>query len=123
MAYFLDLPKFKDERGVLTLIEDSKPYLPFKVERIFCIHNPTELSRGGHRHVYNIEAVICIKGSCTITTSTAPGLEISHELSQIDQCLILPAEEWRVLHNFSPDAFLLVFASEKYDEKDYIFTR
>ena len=122
MAYFLDLPKFKDERGVLTLIEDSQPFLPFKVQRIFCIHNPTELSRGGHKHHETIEAVICVKGSCIITTFKIRGQVISHRLYCTDQCLIIPAEEWRVLHDFSPDCFLLVLASEKYDPKDYIFT-
>jgi len=121
MAYFQDLPKFKDERGVLTLIEDSNPFLPFKVQRIFCIHNPTELSRGGHKHIKTVEAVICVKGSCIITTFKTPGTEISHRLWNTDQCLILPADEWRILHEFSSDAFLIVFASEKYDVNDYVF--
>ncbi len=122
MAYFLDLPRFKDERGNITLIQDGHPFLPFKIKRIFGIDCTNHLSRGGHKHILNIEAVICIKGTCTITTYQNPeDLQVSHSLKNSEQCLILPANEWRILHNFSQDAFLLVFASEPYNPDDYIY--
>ena len=121
MSYFIDLPRFQDERGILTLIEDGKSFLPFEVARIFCIHNLRDLPRGGHKHHKTIEAVFMVKGSCTITTYEKVGEETSFHLNNSKQCLILPAEEWRVLHNFSEDAFLLVLASEKYSYEDYIF--
>lgn len=122
MAYFLDLPKYKDERGILTLIQDGRSFLPFEAKRIFCIDGTSHLSRGGHKHILNIEAVICVKGYSTITTYQDPnGIKISHALTNSDQCLVLPANEWRVLHSFSKDAYLLVFASEVYDSDDYIF--
>jgi len=122
MSYFKALPNYPDRRGSLTIIEDAKSKLPFEVERIFCIYNTTELSRGGHKHYKTEEAVICIQGSFTITT---------HEDGQPEKRLYtwcarkMPdrwTQEWRTLHSFSPNAVIIVLASYRYDPSDIFIT-
>lgn len=123
MSYLIDLPKFKDERGILTLVEDYDTFLPFLVKRIFLIHDVTGLPRGGHKHYKTIEAIIMVKGTCFITTYRDLEEPIIFKMEGTDKCLILPANEWRILHDFSSDAFLLVFSSEKYSTEDYILPK
>ena len=62
MAYIIDLPTFKDERGNLTVVEKL---LPFDIKRFYYIYDVTE-KRGGHRHKKTIQALICLGGSCEV---------------------------------------------------------
>ncbi|MBU2046665.1 MAG: WxcM-like domain-containing protein, partial [Bacteroidetes bacterium] len=39
------------------------------------------------------------------------------------KCLIIEPKDWHQMYNFSPDAILMVLASEYYDDKDYIFEK
>jgi dTDP-4-dehydrorhamnose 3,5-epimerase-like enzyme len=121
MSYFTVLPNHSDKRGSLTIIDDAKSKLPFEVERIFCIHSTTDLPRGGHKHYKTEEAVICIKGSFTITTHEDGEPEKDYVLDSPEKCLIVEAREWRVLHSFSPDSVIIVLASYHYDPADYIY--
>jgi len=36
--------------------------------------------------------------------------------------LILEAKDWHEMYDFTPDAILMVLASEHYEHADYIFT-
>ncbi len=121
MSYFKTLPNYSDSRGHLTIIDDAKSKLPFEVERIFCIHDTTNLPRGGHKHYQTQEAVICFKGSFIMTTHEDGQPPKDYVLDAPDKCLIVEAQEWRVLHSFSPDAVVIVLASYHYDPADYIY--
>ena len=63
MAYLIDLTTYTDARGNLTVIEKG---IPFDIKRIFYIYGVDDSVRGGHRHHATIQAVISIKGKCTI---------------------------------------------------------
>ena len=117
MARIIDLKTFTDKRGNLTVIEKV---IPFDIKRVFYIYGVDDSKRGGHRHHNTIQAAICIKGSCTIYNNNGIKENV-FELNQPDKCLILAPEDWHTMYNFSPDAILMVFASEYFDEKDYIF--
>jgi len=120
MAYLIQLPSFTDERGNLTVLDEPGSNLPFAIKRVFYIHGAKRLPRGGHRHYETEEAVVCINGHCRITCDNDYTRE-EFLLNDPGQCLIIKAEDWRTLHNFSPDAVILVFASTVYDKADYIF--
>jgi len=117
MAHLIDLKTFTDERGNLTVIEKV---LPFKIKRVFYIYGVDDSIRGGHRHHKTIQAAICIKGSCRITNNDNQKRE-EFVLDQPSKCLILEPQDWHQMHHFTKDAILMVFASECYDESDYIF--
>lgn len=117
MAKFIKLDSFKDIRGNLTVLEKN---IPFDIKRVFYIYNLNDSSRGGHRHLRTIQAIMCVKGSCSIYNNNSVVEEI-FELDSPDKCLLLKPEDWHIMYRFSSDALLLVVASEFYDEKDYVY--
>ena len=117
MAHLLDLRTFTDTRGNLTVVEKQ---IPFDIKRVFYIYGVDDSKRGGHRHKENKQAAICIQGKCTIYSNNGKREDI-YELDKPDKCLIIEPEDWHTMYNFSRDAILMVFASEFFDEKDYIF--
>lgn len=117
MAKIIDLKTFTDKRGNLTVIEKV---IPFDIKRIFYIYGVDESKRGGHRHKKTIQAAICIKGSCTIYNNDG-ATEQEFKLDQPNKCLIIEPQDWHTMYHFSPDAILMVLASEYFDESDYIF--
>ncbi len=117
MAEILCLKTFTDSRGNLTVIEKV---FPFEIKRIFYIYGVDESVRGGHRHHKTIQAAICIKGSCIISNNDGEKRE-DFVLNSPDKCLILETKDWHQMHHFTPDAILMVLASEYFDPQDYIY--
>ncbi len=117
MANILDLKTFTDKRGNLTVIEKT---LPFEIKRVFYIYGVDKSKRGGHRHHKTVQAAVCIKGTCIIQSNNGIKEEV-FELDVPSKCLILKPEDWHTMYDFSEDAILMVFASEYYDENDYIY--
>lgn len=117
MAHILDLKTFSDKRGSLTVIERE---LPFQVRRIYYIHDvPADQIRAGHRHRKNIQALVCIRGGCGVYVNNGTTKE-TYRLERPDRCLIMEPQDWHTMYDFTPDAMLLVLASEPYDLNDYI---
>ncbi len=119
MAYLHNLTTFTDKRGNLTVIEKT---IPFDIKRIFYIYGVDSSIRGGHRHHQTIQAAICIKGSCTIFNNDGEQTQ-EFQLDNPSKCLIIEPKDWHQMYNFSPDAILMVLASEYYNDKDYIFEK
>ena len=94
--------------------------LPFDIKRVFYIYGVDDSRRGGHRHHKTIQAAVCIQGACRIYNDNNIEEQV-FDLNQPSKCLILDPEDWHTMYDFSADAILMVFASELYDEKDYIF--
>ncbi|MBN1397937.1 MAG: FdtA/QdtA family cupin domain-containing protein [Bacteroidetes bacterium] len=117
MAKLINLKTFCDQRGNLTVIEKI---IPFEIKRIFYIYGVDSSVRGKHRHKKTIQAAICIKGKCTIWNNDGRKKE-EFILDTADKCLILEPNDWHKMYNFSPDAILMVLASEYFDYNDYIF--
>ncbi len=117
MAKLINLKTFCDQRGNLTVIEKV---VPFEIKRIFYIYGVDSSVRGKHRHKKTIQAAICIKGKCTIWNNDGRKKE-EFVLDTPDKCLILEPSDWHKMYNFSPDAILMVLASEFFDYNDYIF--
>ncbi len=117
MAYIISLKTFTDSRGNLTVIERV---VPFEIKRIFYIYGVDGSTRGGHRHHKTIQAAICIKGSCTITNNNGSSKE-TFLLDSPDKCLILEPKDWHQMSDFTPDAILMVLASEYFEASDYIY--
>lgn len=117
MAKLINLKTFCDQRGNLTVIEKV---IPFTIKRIFYIYGVDSSIRGKHRHKKTIQAAICIQGKCTIWNNDGKKKE-EFILDSPDKCLILEPADWHKMYDFSPDAILMVLASEYFDYNDYIF--
>lgn len=108
-----------DERGSLIALEQNNN-IPFEVRRIYYIFDTKpNVVRGLHAHKNLKQVAIAIKGSCRFVlddgkTREDVWLKSPNEGLLIDSCL------WREMHDFSEDCVLMVVASEKYDESDYI---
>ncbi|MCX6291823.1 MAG: FdtA/QdtA family cupin domain-containing protein [Bacteroidetes bacterium] len=117
MASIIELKTFSQDRGNLTVLEKS---IPFDIKRVFYIYHVDHSVRGKHRHHKTRQAAICISGSCTIY-STNGKTEETFVMDRPDKCLLLEPEDWHSMYNFSPDAILLVLASEYFNQDDYIY--
>lgn len=115
MAEIIELKTSTDSRGSLTVIEKV---LPFEIKRVYYIYDANS-KRGGHRHKKNIQALICVKGSCEIFVNNGKE-KTTYLLDRPNKCLLLAVEDWHTMDKFSEDAVLLVLASECYDASDYI---
>lgn len=117
MAHIIDLKTFKDSRGILTVLDRV---VDFEIKRLFYIYAVDDSDRGGHRHHDTYQAAICIQGSCRITNNDNTKVEVFN-LDSPEKCLILEPQDWHIMHDFSPNAILLVLASTAFDPKDYIY--
>jgi dTDP-4-dehydrorhamnose 3,5-epimerase-like enzyme len=117
MAYLINLKTHTDKRGNLTVIEKV---LPFEIRRVFYIYGVDDSIRGGHRHHKTVQAAVCIKGRCRIYNNNGKTVE-EFKLNSPSKCLILNPEDWHKMYKFSRNAILMIFASENYNENDYIF--
>lgn len=117
MAKIIDLTTHTDIRGNLTVIEKV---IPFDIKRIFYIYGVDDSTRGGHRHHKTIQAAICIQGSCVIQSNN--GIEQKDFiLNSPSKCMLIEPQDWHIMTDFTPDAILIVLASEFYTSEDYIF--
>jgi hypothetical protein len=117
MARIINLTTFTDARGNLTVIEKV---LPFDIKRVFYIYGIDNSVRGGHRHRRTYQAAIALQGSCHITNNDGTAKE-TFVLDSPATCLLLEPRDWHQMHDFTPDAILMILASEYFDPDDYIF--
>lgn len=108
-----------DSRGQLIAIEQLKD-IPFEIKRVYYLYDTTEgITRGYHAHKNLQQVLICVHGSCKIRLDDGKSKEIV-TLDKPNEGLYVANNMWREMFDFSPDAVLLVLASELYDEADYI---
>ena len=108
-----------DARGKLS-VGNFEEQIPFQPQRFFTVYGvPTSKIRGEHAHIECEQFLICVSGSCDILLDD--GITRSNViLSQPSTGLYIPPMTWATQYNHTNNAVLLVFASHKYDEKDYI---
>lgn len=115
----IELTHVKDLRGNLSVTEFQRD-LPFPPKRAFWIYDvPGSEIRGEHAHRSSHLFVICLQGSCVAVVDDG----VNHAEVMLDRPylgLYIPPMIWGTQHKYSPDAVLLVFASEPYDPEDYI---
>jgi len=117
MATLIRLTTFSDARGKLTVVERV---LPFEIKRVFYIYEVDCSVRGKHRHFRTVQAAVCLQGSCTITNHDGE-IRQRFVLDSPDKCLILEPTDWHYMHDFTPNAILMVLASTEFDPGDYIY--
>lgn len=112
-------PIIQDLRGNLSFGEFERD-VPFIPKRYFIVYGvPTREVRGEHAHHNCHQFLICIHGSCAIMADDGQR-KVEIPLSTPQVGVYLPPMTWGVQYKYSPDAILLVFASDYYDPNDYI---
>ncbi len=108
-----------DDRGQLIALEEMKD-IPFEIKRVYYMYDTVDgVRRGFHAHKCLEQILICIHGSCKILLDNGKEKEIV-PLDKPYEGLYVSNDMWREMYDFSPDAVLMVLASEFYDESDYI---
>lgn len=118
MARIISLNTHADNRGKLTVVEQ---HIPFSIKRIFYIYSMDDSMRGGHRHKLTRQALICLKGKCTVTSNNGNRAD-EFLLDEPGKCLLLEPEDWHQLRALADDTILMVLASELFDPDDYVFS-
>ena len=118
-VFISNFKTFTDLRGDLS-VGDLQNDIPFKVKRFFLISKvPNEKIRGEHAHYKCHQFIICTKGSCSVTLDDGKK-RFSLNLDNPSKGLYIPPKIWSTQYNHTRDASILVFASHKYDPRDYI---
>ncbi len=114
-----DFSPHGDDRGQLIALEEFKE-IPFDIKRVYYIYDTKAgVRRGFHAHKNLEQVMLCVKGSCKIHLDNGSETE-EILLDSPQKGLYVNNDMWREMYDFSPDAVLLVLASENYDESDYI---
>lgn len=109
-----------DNRGQLIAIEEFID-IPFQIKRVYYLYDTISgVVRGNHAHKSLEQILICVTGSCKIRLDNGKGEKKVVNLEKPYEGLYVPKSFWREMFDFSPDATLLVLASELYEEQDYI---
>ena len=108
-----------DERGQLVALEEYTD-IPFVIKRVYYMYNTVKgVTRGKHAHKSLEQILICIHGSCKVLLDNGYEKKVI-PLEKPYEGLYVSSNMWREMYDFSEDAVLMVLASEKYDEADYI---
>ena len=108
-----------DERGQLVALEEFKN-IPFRIKRVYYMYDTVAgVRRGLHAHKSLEQILVCIHGSCKVLLDNGSEKKII-PLEKPYEGLYIANDIWREMYDFSPDAVLLVLASELYDNNDYI---
>ena len=108
-----------DDRGQLVALEEFKD-IPFHIKRVYYMYDTGDgVRRGFHAHKCLQQILICIYGSCKILLDNGKEKKV-FSLEKPYEGLFVSNNMWREMYDFSPDAVLMVLASELYDESDYI---
>ncbi|MBQ7203833.1 MAG: WxcM-like domain-containing protein [Eubacterium sp.] len=108
-----------DDRGQLIALEEMID-IPFKIKRVYYMYDTKEgVVRGYHAHKSLEQILVCIHGSCKVRLDNGKEKKVVL-LEKPYEGLYIANNIWREMYDFSSDAVLLVFASELYNEDDYI---
>ncbi|MET3979705.1 oxalate decarboxylase/phosphoglucose isomerase-like protein (cupin superfamily) [Mucilaginibacter sp. UYP25] len=117
--HIIQLPKFLDDRGNLSFIEEDN-HIPFKIERTYWIYDvPGGERRGGHAYVNLQEFIVALSGSFDVVLHDGEK-EMRFSLNRSYYGIYVPKMMWREIENFSTNSLALILADGKYDEQDYI---
>jgi dTDP-4-dehydrorhamnose 3,5-epimerase-like enzyme len=115
MSKIISIPTFSDNRGSISIIEK---FIDFKIKRVYYLYNFTNFNRAQHKHIKNIQFVICIKGEIILKVINK---KISkYRLNNPKKGVLLEPNDWHEIIPKIKKSIVLVLASEFYDKKDYI---
>ena len=115
----MDIPVIRGGRGAIGVVEKDLPF-PFDLKRVYYLFDvQSKAVRGSHAHKALNQLIIAVSGSFEVNLHDGK-TNSTFLLSSPDTGLTVPPGYWRTLSDFSAGSAALVFASEEYDEADYI---
>jgi hypothetical protein len=115
----ISFPKILDERGNLSVVEQSKQ-VPFEIKRVYWVYDvPGGTVRGGHAFKTSQEIIIALSGSFDVVLHDGTNTHQYH-LNRSYYGLYVPKMIWRHMENFSTNSLALIAASTSYQAADYL---
>lgn len=119
LVKWIDFPQRGDERGCLTVVESMKS-IPFEIKRVYYLTNLSpDLPRGFHAHKELEQVAVCISGSCKVLLDNGQEKQWV-TLDSPSKAIRIEPMVWHEMQDFSDGCVFLVFASDFYNESDYI---
>lgn len=116
---FLKIDMKIDKRGNLGIIEYKN--LPFKIKRTYYLNSmPINAKRAGHAHKKLNQLLICLNGKSIIKLSNGKKTLSLLLKKNFNKALWLKPGIWREIINLDKNSVIIVLASDKYIESDYI---
>ncbi|HET8899501.1 MAG TPA: FdtA/QdtA family cupin domain-containing protein [Rhodanobacteraceae bacterium] len=115
----IELKNVIDPRGNLCVAEHGVD-LPFQVVRMFVVYQvPLVEIRGQHAHKQCHQLLMCVRGRIKVSGDDGRRRE-TYMLDRPNLGFYMPPMTWGAQFEYSPDAVLIVLASHRYDNDDYI---
>lgn len=119
MNKLIRFQEFIDSRGILNVLEFENEF-DFLIRRVYYMYGVTDgESRGFHGHRNLKQLIVCINGTVDLLIDDGKK-STTISLKNRNEGVLIDYPAWRELHNFTEETILLVFASEVYDQDDYI---
>lgn len=114
----IKIPKVVDD--CLLYFAQNSQHIPFPVKRVYFITNAhPKLPRGYHAHKKTRQVFVCIQGSIRLILDNGRTRE-EVILASPQKAVYIGTKIWHEMHDFKKNTILLVLASEKFNQKDYI---
>jgi len=115
----LEFPIHGDHTGSLVALEKGNGF-PFEIQRVYYVWGTAaNVTRGHHAHKELQQVIVVTSGSCDFTLDNGREKQTVH-LDKPNVGLYIKGNIWRTFTNFSSDCVVMVLASLRYDEADYI---
>lgn len=118
---YIVLNKINDSRDGSLMIAESHKDIPFDIKRVYYINNLQNCIsiRGKHAHKKLNQVIFCINGSFVLHLDDG---EVKQDIimNKDNIGVILGPMLWHEMFDFSSGCVLLIFASDYYNEDDYI---
>jgi len=103
-----------------SLCQLQSPEIPFDIQRVYFIYGVSVGAvRGAHTHKETIQIIFCIQGEIDIILDNGKQKEKVH-LDKPNIGVLLEPGIWHEMADFKKDTILLVLASKKHEENDYV---
>lgn len=113
----IQTPNIQDERGSLSFIEIGG-MLNFPINRVYWLYD-CKLNRGGHAHKVLKQFIFCVAGAVDFILDDGNSRE-TITLDSPNKGLIIEKPLWREVTNLHNNPSVIILASDRYDENDYI---
>ncbi len=121
-AHWISTQKIIDGHDGILSVANEMDNIPFDIKRVYYIYNlinHRNVMRGKHAHKSLEQVMFCLNGQCTVTLDDGNRRQ-NIILDQPNKGIFLGAHLWHTMHEFNSNCILLVFASQLYNEDDYI---
>ncbi|NLD92111.1 MAG: WxcM-like domain-containing protein [Fibrobacter sp.] len=121
-ARWISITKIIDGHDGILSVANEMGNIPFDIKRVYYIYNlinHRNVMRGKHAHKSLEQVMFCLNGQCSVTLDDGNRRQ-NIILDQPDKGIFLGTHLWHTMQEFNSNCILLVFASQLYNEDDYI---